>query len=179
MTRFDYLQQRLVELDEQRRLRRLVPRTCDGVYLVDPDGQRFLNFGGNDYLGFVAQGRSLQSPSGSGASPLICGWTEDHQRLADTIAKFESTESAVLFPSGYAGCSGAVSTLAEQGDLILSDALNHASLIDGCRLSKAQCIVYPHRDCQFVAQKLSQIRGDFQRVWIVTDGVFSMDGHIA
>lgn len=179
MTSFDYLEQRLSALDEQRRLRRLVPRRCDGVYLVDRAGHKLLNFGGNDYLGFVAQGHASQSPSGSGASPLVCGWTDAHQRLADTIAKFESTEAAVLFPSGYAACGGTVATLAETGDLILSDQLNHASLIDGCRLSRAQRIVYPHRDYQFIERQLSRLRSDFQRVWIVTDGVFSMDGHIA
>jgi 8-amino-7-oxononanoate synthase len=179
MTSFDYLNQRLSTLGGRQRLRTLVPRVCDGVYLVDAAGRRLLNFGGNDYLGFVAERRTSQGPCGSGASPLVCGWTDEHQRLADKIAKFESSESAVLFPSGYAACSGTVATLAEAGDLILSDELNHASLIDGCRLSRAQRIVYPHRDCQFVQRTLTQNRSDFQRVWIVTDGIFSMDGHVA
>ncbi len=179
MTNFDHLAQRLSQLGEQQRLRSLVPRICEGVYLRDPAGRRLLNFGGNDYLGFVAERRTSQGRSGAGASPLVCGWTDEHQRLAETIAEFESTESAVLFPSGFAACSGTVATLAEEGDLILSDQLNHASLIDGCRLSRAKCIVYPHRDCQFVEETLKRKRGDFQRVWIVTDGVFSMDGHVA
>lgn len=179
MTDFDHLAQRLSQLRKQHRLRSLVPRRCDGVHLVDPAGLRLLNFGGNDYLGFVAQRRTSQGSSGSGASPLVCGWTDEHQQLAETIAAFESTESAVLFPSGFAACSGTVATLAEEGDLILSDELNHASLIDGCRLSRAKRIVYPHRDCQFVVQAMKKNRGDFQRVWIVTDGIFSMDGHVA
>jgi 8-amino-7-oxononanoate synthase len=109
----------------------------------------------------------------------VCGWTQLHQRLAEIIADFESTESAVLFPTGLAACSGTIATLAEEGDLILSDATNHASLIDGCRLSRAARVVYPHRDCQMVQQTLEKKRGDFNRVWIVTDGVFSMDGHLA
>ena len=73
--------------------------------------------------------------TGSTASALVCGWTDLHEQLANRIATLESTEAAVLFPSGYAACSGTIATLAEAGDLILSDELNHASLIDGCRLS--------------------------------------------
>jgi 8-amino-7-oxononanoate synthase len=179
MTNFDDLDRRLSELDENQRRRNLVPRTSDGVYLVDADGRRLLNFGGNDYLGLAAERRTSQVEPGSGASPLVCGWTAAHGQLAETIARFESTEAAVLFPSGYAACSGCVATLAEAGDLILSDQLNHASLIDGCRLSRADRVIYPHRDTNSLEQILTQKRGEFHRVWIVTDGVFSMDGHVA
>ncbi|MCL4162387.1 UNVERIFIED_CONTAM: hypothetical protein GTU68_026021, partial [Idotea baltica] len=94
-------------------------------------------------------------------------------------ADFESTEAAVVFPSGFAACSGTTATLAEEGDLILSDRLNHASLIDGCRMSKAECMVYPHLSFEYVADVLRKKRQQYQRVWIVTDGVFSMDGHVA
>jgi 8-amino-7-oxononanoate synthase len=180
MASFDHLAARLAELDQQRRLRRLLPRTAEGVHVIDPAGRRLLNFGGNDYLGLAIERRAaLDVSSGSMASPLVCGWTEQHERLAEMIADFEATESAVLFPSGYAACSGTIATLADQGDLILSDELNHASLIDGCRLSRAARIVYPHRNYETVQSVLDQRRGDFARVWIVTDAVFSMDGHIA
>ena len=100
---------------------------------------------------------------GSGASPLVCGWTDSHQDLPRSIAAFESTEAAVLFPSGYAACSGTIATLAEAGDLILSDRLNHASLIDGCRLSRADCRIYPHRDCETLAAMLEQVVVTFIR----------------
>jgi 8-amino-7-oxononanoate synthase len=179
MATYDYLAQRLAELREHRRFRRLVPRVSDAVHLVGPDGRSLLNFGGNDYLGLAAVSRTSEGPGGSGASALVCGWTELHQQLAEVIADFESTESAVIFPSGYAACSGTIATLAEEGDLILSDATNHASLIDGCRLSRADRVVYPHRDCETVEQTLKKTRGGFNRVWIVTDGIFSMDGHVA
>lgn len=175
---------RLTELAHTDRLRQLIPRRIDGVRLIEPDGQELLNFGGNDYLGLANdlgfnRGVAAELPSGSGASALVCGWSDLHQQLSTRIAEFESAASAVLFPSGYAACSGTIATLAEAGDLILSDQLNHASLIDGCRLSTAKCVVYPHRDLEFVEQVLVQSRGQYKRVWIVTDGVFSMDGHIA
>lgn len=180
MANFDHLSARLVELDQAQRRRRLVPRTAVGVYLLDRDGRRLLNFGGNDYLG-LAMERSVSTElsSGSMASALVCGWSEQHDQLAEKISALESTESAVLFPSGYAACSGTVATLAGKDDLILSDQLNHASLIDGCRLSRAQRVIYPHRDFAHVEDLLRQRRGEYTRVWIVTDTVFSMDGHIA
>ncbi len=141
------------------------------------------NFGGNDYLGLACSGlagRSLaEVAGGSGASALVCGWTIAHEQLAQDLASFESTEAAILFPSGYAACSGVIATLAEEGDLILSDQLNHASLIDGCRLARAERLVYPHRDGRFVEEALRASRHRFTRAWIVTDGVFSMDGHLA
>jgi 8-amino-7-oxononanoate synthase len=177
---FDDLAEQLTALSQVKRSRQLVPRHHEGIYLIGPDGRRLLNFGGNDYLGLAAENVACNASSpGSGASALVCGWTAAHQQLANTIAEFESTESAVVFPSGYAACMGTVATLAQQRDLILSDQLNHASLIDGCRLSRAACLVYPHRDYRFVRDTLQDQREQFQRVWIVTDGVFSMDGHVA
>jgi 8-amino-7-oxononanoate synthase len=181
--RFEYLQARLDDLKSQHRLRRLIPRVTHRGMIVESDGTELVNFGGNDYLG-LAQRRTTESPelkiaNGSQASALVCGWTPKHHQLAEVIAAFESTEAAVIFPSGFAACSGTIATLAESSDLILSDELNHASLIDGCRLSRAECRVYPHRDVARVEEVLQSRRGDYQRVWIVTDGVFSMDGHCA
>ncbi len=176
----DHFSRQLSELDAKGRRRELVPRRLDGPWIVLADGRRLINFGGNDYLGLATRSvDSVATGAGSGASPLVCGWTDAHQRLAETLASFEGTESAVLFPSGYAACSGTVATLAGEGDLILSDQLNHASLIDGCRLSRARTTVFAHRDCQELEQILSRCRDEFAQVWIVTDGVFSMDGHLA
>lgn len=168
----------LDHLDRIGRLRSLQQRTSTGV-TFQQGGRTLVNFGSNDYLGLAGGNAALAGTRGSGASALVCGWTDDHQILADAIARLESTESAVVFPSGYAACSGAVATLARAGDLILSDQLNHASLIDGCRMSRADCMVYPHRDCDRVAELLSEYQSDYQTIWIVTDGVFSMDGHVA
>lgn len=183
MSDLEYLRERLDELQQQHRRRSLAPRVAHGPRIVEADGTDLINFGGNDYLGFATRRRTEVHPlllqTGSQASALVCGWTAKHQQLAEVIADFESTESAVIFPSGYAACSGTIATLAEAGDLVLSDQLNHASLIDGCRLSRAEVVVYPHRDFATVTQKLKQRRSEFKRVWIVTDGVFSMDGHVA
>lgn len=176
---FDDLHQQLDELENEHRLRKLVPRATKGIHIVEPDGRELINFGSNDYLGFAAQRTTSPTLTGSTASALVCGWTDLHQQLADALSDFESTESAVLFPTGYAACSGTVACLAQRGDLILSDQLNHASLIDGCRLSRADCQVYRHNDVEHVQQLLESHRGQFNRIWIVTDSVFSMDGDVA
>ncbi|WP_182865521.1 aminotransferase class I/II-fold pyridoxal phosphate-dependent enzyme [Rhodopirellula sp. JC639] len=179
---WDDLNENLDSLRSQGRLRQLQPRRIEGVHLIDQAGRRLINFGSNDYLGlasFLASKTIDVDSVGARASGLVCGWTDRHQLLAEKIAAFERTEAAIVFPSGFAACSGTVSALCRQGDLILSDALNHASLIDGCRLSKADRIVYPHRDVKAVARLLAQHRTQYRRVWIVTDSVFSMDGHVA
>tara|TARA_R110002049_G_scaffold4601_4_gene31933 strand:+ start:182544 stop:183686 length:1143 start_codon:yes stop_codon:yes gene_type:complete len=178
-TRVNRFAKHLRSLEQMNRRRELVPRVVDGIHLVQPDGRRLINFGSNDYLGFAAQRSSPQVATGSMASALVCGWSDQHQCLVDRLAELETTESVCLFPTGFAACSGTVAALAAEGDLILSDQLNHASLIDGCRLSRAECVVYPHRDVDFVASQLSEKRTSYDHVWIVTDGVFSMDGHVA
>ncbi len=174
-----YLSERLTELQRVQRLRQLIPRITHGIRIQVAGGRELINFGGNDYLGLAAERVASPLPTGSTASALVCGWSDLHEQLAKRIAALESTESAVLFPSGFAACSGTIATLAEAGDLILSDELNHASLIDGCRLSNAEKVIYPHRDSDAVERVLAQRRAEFARVWIVTDGVFSMDGHVA
>lgn len=172
--------QRLDALRAQSRLRRLEPFRAEGMELIDGAGNRLTNFGGNDYLGLAAKRASLpQFESAAVASSLVCGWTDRHDELARRIAQLESTESAVIFPSGYAACSGAISAFCREGDLLLSDELNHASLIDGCRLSRAERVIFPHRDHEAVSNILQSRRGEFARVWIVTESVFSMDGHVA
>lgn len=168
--------------ERQHRHRKLVPRLSDGRFLVEPDGTRLLNFGSNDYLGFAHRdvtGDPLGHGFGSGASSLVSGWTPQHQRLADRLAGMEASEAAVVFPSGYAAGCGVISTLARRGDLILSDELNHASLIDGCRLSRAETLVYSHRDVAHARRVLLESRVSHQRCWMVTESIFSMDGDVA
>jgi 8-amino-7-oxononanoate synthase len=181
---FSDFEYELQQLHSEGRKRTLVPRTSHGRILIDADQHPLIHFGSNDYLGLAHETglTSEAAPSasmGAGASPLVSGWTTHHERLCQMLAEFELTESAVLFPSGYAGCCGTVATLARAGDVIFSDALNHASLVDGCRLSRAERIVYPHADPSFVERVLKERRHQFRRAWIVTDGVFSMDGDVA
>ena len=172
------LSRTIESLRARNRLRKLQPFAVDGMTLVDAQGCRLINFGSNDYLGLSAR-ECRPTNNGPAASSLVCGWTDRHQMLANQIANLEQTESAVVFPSGFAACSSTVAALGRGEDLILSDELNHASLIDGCRLARAQCIVFPHRDVGFVADRLRECRSAYSRVWIVTESVFSMDGHVA
>ncbi len=184
-SRFSFLQQWLDELVPSGSLRTL--RACEiAVASGEPatvirGGRRLVNFGSNDYLGLAAAPSvdPTALPRGSGASPLVCGYTALHEQLCEALAELERTEAVALFPTGYAACSGVVSTLPQRGDLILSDALNHASLIDGCRLSRAEKRIYPHADVAAVAELLVRHRREFERVWIVTDGVFGMDGDLS
>ena len=154
--------------------------------LVQIDGKQFINFGSNDYLGISAnnelvlavQNSVSQHGFGSGASPLINGRGTLHRRLESELAKFECTESALLFPTGYAANVGTICSLVGPGDVVFSDALNHASIIDGCRLSGAKIVVYPHLDNSELERLVSE-SGIFRRRLIVTDGLFSMDGDFA
>jgi 8-amino-7-oxononanoate synthase len=152
---------------------------------IEVDGRRVVNFGSNDYLGLA--GTTLSSAViaaierggwGSGASPLVSGHGAVHTALESALARFEGTEAALLFPTGFAANVGAVTALAGRGDVIFSDAKNHASLIDGCRLSGARIVVYPHRDVNYL-EKMLQQSSKFRRRLIVSDGLFSMDGDLA
>jgi len=152
--------------------------------LVEINGQTLVNFGANDYLGLSwssAEHSKNCCPVtiGSGAAPLLSGYSEHHAALESSIADFESSEAAIVFSTGYAANVGTISAVAQEGDLLLSDSLNHASLIDGCRLSKAKSIVYPHSDMQAVHQILSQHRSQFKRCYLATDTLFSMNGDLA
>ncbi len=115
---------------------------------------------------------------GSGASPLISGYGEGHRRLEEELAQFEGTEAALLFSSGFAANAGTIAALVGPGDVVFTDRKNHASLLDGCRLSRADVRVYPHCDCRRLEELLARC-GHYRRRLIATDGLFSMDGDLA
>lgn len=145
------------------------------------DGREYANFGSNDYLGIAAtllDNIPQVSGWGAGASPLITGRGELHAQLEQKLAEFEGTEAALLFPTGYAANSGTIAALARKDDTIFSDALNHASIIDGCRLSGAKTLVYRHCDVSHLRELLLATNSTARKL-IVTDGLFSMDGDLA
>lgn len=137
----------------------------------------------NDYLGYAHDAWPTSPPdghtdSGSGASRLVSGEHLEHQRAEQTIAAWLDTEAALLFSSGYAANVGTISALAKPGDVVISDALNHASMIDGCKLSGATIVVTPHNNTDAVAKALDQAK-DARRRWVITESYFSMDGDVS
>jgi 8-amino-7-oxononanoate synthase len=150
------------------------------------DGQELIDFGSNDYLALsrssalsTAAVEATQSHGvGARASALISGTHAWHRTLCEKLAEFERSESALLFPTGYMANLGTITALAGRDDAVFCDRLNHASLIDGCRLSRARFRVYPHTDLEILERELNKIAGD-RRKLIVTDGLFSMDGDLA
>ena len=149
------------------------------------DGRTLLNFGSNDYLGYAGDVRLTKAASktacaegfGAGASPLVSGHSRAHDDLERAIADLLDVPAAVTFPSGFAANSATIAALVGPGDFIASDARNHASIIDGCRLSRAEVAVYPHRDMATLDGLLAGAAG--RRRLVVTDSLFSMDGTLA
>jgi 8-amino-7-oxononanoate synthase len=150
------------------------------------NGTQQIVFSSNNYLGLANDPiliekalKTLQEFGiGSSGSRLTTGNTEWHEKLEQRIASFKRMEAALLFSSGYLANIGVLSSLPEKGDVLLSDQLNHASIIDGCRLSKAETVIYKHSDMSNLEKKLKESQ-TYTRRFIVTDGVFSMDGTIA
>lgn len=151
------------------------------------DGKEVINLSSNNYLGLTTH-RALRKAAleavrrlgvGSGAVRTIAGTMKIHLDLEEQIARFKGTEACVVFPSGFAANAGTVSAILGKEDLIISDELNHASIIDGCRLSKATIKVFAHKDskdCERICQETAHWPG---KKLLITDGVFSMDGDIA
>jgi 8-amino-7-oxononanoate synthase len=164
--------------------RRLARQSPQGARIV-VDGRDYVAFCSNDYLGLANHPRvvaaaveaALRHGVGEGASHLLTGHSVIHQHLEEQLAEFSRTPRALLFSSGYHANIGAITALAGAEDAIFSDALNHASLIDGMRLSRARVVRYPHADLEFLERELS--RCDARGKMVVTDAVFSMDGDIA
>jgi 8-amino-7-oxononanoate synthase len=149
------------------------------------DGRPVLLLCSNNYLGLADHPRvreaaaeaAMRYGAGSGASRLISGNMTIHRRLEEQLCEFERSEACVLMGSGYLANAGVISALAREGDVVFSDALNHASIVDGCRLARAETFVYDHSDVDHLEWGLRQAEG--RGSLIVTDGVFSMDGDVA
>ena len=180
------LSQELAQLERaglRRRLRALHGRA--GARLAD-HGHGLLDFASNDYLGLAsdprladAAARALRTAgTGSAAARLIAGNHELHEQLELALARFAGAEAALLFPSGYMANVGAIPALVGHRDAIYSDVLNHASLIDGCRLSRADVHVLPHADLKTLERALERQRGRYRRRLIVVEGIYSMNGDL-
>jgi 8-amino-7-oxononanoate synthase len=176
---------RLGELRDQglRRRLRLVGGPQGPSVLLD--GRPVLLLCSNNYLGLADHPRvrgaaadaAMHWGAGAGASRLISGDMEPHRRLEERLAEFKGYEAALLFGSGYLANTGTIAVLARRGEVVFSDELNHASIVDGCRLARAETFVYRHCDMEHLSWGLKQAGG--RGALIVTDGVFSMDGDIA
>lgn len=149
------------------------------------NGREYINFSSNDYLGLANHPYVIESAEkvmkkfglGSGASRLLCGGSILHEELEKRIARFKKTKAALIFNSGYAANTGIIPAIADEGDAIFSDELNHASIVDGCRLSRAKTYIYEHKNTGQLEKLIKKTKAK-QKI-IITDSVFSMNGDIA
>lgn len=185
MSILDNISDELQALDAAslKRVRRQVEAVRGTTLRIN--GRDMLAFCSNDYLGLSQHPAVIEAArrgastwgTGSTASPLVCGHSASHQALEEELARFVGMPRALYFYAGFAANSGLVPALAGRGDELFCDALNHASLIDGARLSRAHISVYPHGDVQALAALME--KSTARRKLILTDSVFSMDGDIA
>jgi glycine C-acetyltransferase len=181
-----YLKEELAALEEQGL--RQHPRVLESEQRARTrfDGRDVVNLASNNYLGLAAHPRLKEAASraaaefgaGSGAVRTIAGTMSMHLELERRFAEFKGAEHALMFQAGFTANSGTVAAILTKEDVIVSDELNHASIIDGARLSRAQIKVYPHKDVEAAAALLAEST-DAKRKLLITDGVFSMDGDIA
>lgn len=182
----DFISRELEEIKRQGLFRELRQVGGEQGPTILLDGQEVLNFSSNNYLG-LANHPALQAAArnamerygcGSGASRLISGNTTLHQELEEQLAQLKGSEAALVFNSGFQANLGVLPTLVGDGDVVFSDSLNHASIIDGCRLSRAKIEIYPHMDLNRLESSLKEAPQRCRKL-IVTETVFSMDGDVA
>lgn len=157
--------------------------------IIEINGKKLINLSSNNYLGLANHPRLIEASIkttekygvGAGAVRTINGTLDIHDKLEETLAKFKHSEAVIVFQSGFNCNMGAISAVMNKKDAILSDALNHASIIDGCRLSGAKIIKFNHADMEDLRNKAKEAResGLYEKIMVITDGVFSMDGDIA
>ena len=186
---FSFLYQHLEVLKEKNLHRHLRAIESPQDSWVTLESRKVLNLCSNNYLGLASHPSVTEAAvqgarewgCGSGASRLICGSLPFHQALERRLATFKGAEAALLYNSGYTANLGIISAMVSREDYVFSDELNHASIIDGCRLSQARVLVFPHNDLEALEDKLRGVSGPGQsrRKLIVVDGVFSVDGDLA
>ncbi len=182
-----YLADELEKLREQKLYQKLRILETEQLPVARFDGQEVINLSSNNYLGLTTHAklkqRALEAVEkygvGSGAVRTIAGTMTLHMVLEEKIAKFKRVEASVVFQSGFTANAGTVQAILGREDVIISDELNHASIIDGCRLSRAEIKVFPHKDIAACEKVLKELEGRKCRKLLITDGVFSMEGDIA
>src|SRR5271157_976506 len=150
------------------------------------DGKRVINLASNNYLGFTTHPKLREAALeairkygvGSGAVRTVAGTMKIHIELEEKIARFKNVEACVVFQSGFTANAGTVSAILGKEDFIISDELNHASIIDGCRLSRAKILVFRHKDVAHAEEQLASVKNEPGKKLLISDGVFSMDGDI-
>ena len=187
MGALDYLKSELDELEGAGTA--LHPRTLESRQGARArfDGRDVINLASNNYLGLAGHPRmraaaasaAAELGAGSGAVRTIAGTMSLHVELERRFAAFKGAEASIMFQSGFAANSGTVAAILSKEDVIVSDQLNHASIIDGARLSRAEIKVFPHKDAKAADQLLEETKAPGRRQLLITDGVFSMDGDIA
>jgi glycine C-acetyltransferase len=187
MSKLDWLTQEIDGLRDQGLYNRIrTIGSAQGARLI-VDGKDVLNFCSNNYLGLANHPRLVEASRNSmqryGVGPAavrsIAGTTDLHVQLEQRLAKFKGAEDVITFQSGFTANLGTISALVAKEDVIFSDRLNHASIIDGSRLSGARIVPYEHNDAAALEAAIQENAGSYRRALIVTDGVFSMDGDIA
>jgi glycine C-acetyltransferase len=187
MSKLDWLTQEIEGLKEQGLYNRIrTIGSAQGARLM-VDGRNVLNFCSNNYLGLANHPKLVQAAEeamkkygvGPAAVRSIAGTTDLHVQLEERLARFKGAEEVITFQSGFTANLGTISALVGKEDVIFSDRLNHASIIDGCRLSGAQIVAYEHNDPGALEDAIKEHAAHYRRALIVTDGVFSMDGDIA
>jgi glycine C-acetyltransferase len=187
MSKLDWLTQEIDGLKEQGLYNRIrTIGSAQGARII-VDGKDVLNFCSNNYLGLANHPKLVEAAKEStkkyGVGPAavrsIAGTTDLHVQLEQRLAKFKGAEDVITFQSGFTANLGTISALVGKEDVIFSDRLNHASIIDGCRLSGAKIVAYEHNDPTALEDAIKEHASNFRRALIITDGVFSMDGDIA
>lgn len=182
-----FLKEKIQELKDQGVYRKLpVMESASGAEVI-LNGKTVINLSSNNYLGFANHPRMKAAAIkavekygvGSGAVRTIIGNMDIHEILEEKLAKFKREEAVMVFQSGFNCNAGTIQAITEKGDVIITDELNHASIIDGCRLSRADKVVFKHSNMEDLERILKECQGKYTRMLIITDGVFSMDGDLA
>ncbi len=183
----DFITQRLGDLKKQGVYRKLAILEGPSGPKSIINGKKVINLSSNNYLGFANNPRlkaaALEALEkwgvGAGAVRTIIGNMGIHEELEKKLADFKHVEAVLVFQSGFTANAGAIPAVVDKGDIIISDELNHASIIDGCRLSRADVIRYNHSDMKDLERVINEVKDNYNTKLIITDGVFSMDGDIA